>query len=180
MVLHWKTLSEVDNLGFDVQRALLPAGPFETIAGSFQAGHGTTVEPQEYSYTDANTEGKSWYYRLKQMDRSGAVNYSEAVQASVTSSVEEQAVPKVYAMEQNYPNPFNPTTVISYQLPVATHVRLVVFDVLGREVATLANGVREAGYYKESFNASGLSSGLYFYQLKAGEQTFLKKMMLVK
>ena len=180
VLLSWKTLSETDNLGFEVQRSLEPLGPFESIAGSFIEGHGTTIEPQEYSYTDVNTEGKSWYYRLKQMDRSGAVNYSDAVQAILTAVAEEKAMPTVYSLDQNYPNPFNPSTVISYQLPSAGSVRLVVYDLLGKEVATLVNGMREAGYHKESFNASGLGSGLYFYQLTAGDQTFLKKMMVVK
>jgi hypothetical protein len=155
-------------------------GPFVTIPGSFIAGHGTTVEPQDYSYTDLSSEGKPWFYRLKQMDRSGPVHYSDAVQATVTADVEELSVPKAYALEQNYPNPFNPTTTINYQLPAAGQVKLVVYDALGREVATLVKGTRDAGYHKESFNASGLSSGLYFYQLKAGEQTFMKKMLLVK
>ncbi len=180
VVLRWKTLSETDNLGFEVERSLAAAGPFEAIAGSFQPGHGTTVEPQEYSFTDPNAEGKNWYYRLKQTDRSGAIHYSDPVQAIVAGVPEQNPLPTLFALDQNYPNPFNPTTVIRYQLPVASQVRLVVFDVLGREVATLTNGVREAGYHSESFNASGLGSGFYFYQLKAGEQTFLKKMLLVK
>jgi len=83
-------------------------------------------------------------------------------------------------LEQNYPNPFNPTTTISYQLPTAGQVRLVVLDILGREVTMLVNGTRMAGFYQESFDAARLSSGVYFYELRAGEKRLLKKMLLVK
>lgn len=85
-----------------------------------------------------------------------------------------------YRLEQNYPNPFNPTTNISYVLPKAENVSLKVYDVLGREVATLVNEVKAAGAYTVPFNASNLSSGVYFYKLQAGSFVQTKKMMLVK
>jgi hypothetical protein len=153
---------------------------FADLPQSFVAGHGTTTLEHEYTYIDSTAGPGVWSYRLKQMDNSGDVHYSDVVQLSVVTSVGGEAMPTVYALEQNYPNPFNPTTTISYQLPAASHVTLVVFDVLGRQVATLVNGVREAGHYKESFDAAKLGSGVYFYQLRAGDQTFLKKMLVVK
>jgi hypothetical protein len=182
VLLTWKTVSEIDNLGFDVERALVAEGPYALIAGSFREGHGTTIEPQTYSYTDANSEGKGWYYRLKQTDRSGAVHYTDPIQANVTSSVAEDlhVKPVVYALEQNYPNPFNPTTVVSSQLPAASNVRLVVYDLLGREVAVLVNEQRPAGYYKDSFDASSLASGIYIYRLTAGSFVETRRMVLVK
>jgi hypothetical protein len=100
-----------------------------------------------------------------------------------------------FALEQNYPNPFNPTTVVSCQLPVASAVRLAVYDMLGREVAVLANGRMEAGRHEVEFNASGLASGVYTYRLQvrpldsaigrdsksgAGEYVQSKKMMVLK
>ncbi|MDW8018912.1 MAG: S8 family serine peptidase [Chloroherpetonaceae bacterium] len=88
--------------------------------------------------------------------------------------------PETFALEQNYPNPFNPTTVISYQLPVASTVSLKVYDMLGREVATLFSGRQAAGRYQATFNASGLASGMYFYRLQAGSYVETKKMMLLK
>ncbi len=89
-------------------------------------------------------------------------------------------VAEVYRLEQNYPNPFNPTTNISYVLPKAENVSLKIYDVLGREVATLVNEVKAAGAYTVPFNASNLSSGVYFYKLQAGSFVQTKKMMLVK
>jgi hypothetical protein len=95
-------------------------------------------------------------------------------------AAEEQPLPAVYALEQNYPNPFNPTTVVSSQLPVASHVRLVVYDLLGREVAVLANERRAAGSYRDSFDGTGLASGLYIYRLTAGQYVESRKMILIK
>jgi glucuronoarabinoxylan endo-1,4-beta-xylanase len=89
-------------------------------------------------------------------------------------------LPKTFALEQNYPNPFNPTTVISYQLPVASEVKLEVYDVLGKRVMVLVNGRQEAGAYNITLNAANLSSGMYFYRLQAGNFVATKKMMLVK
>ncbi|MDD8017699.1 MAG: T9SS type A sorting domain-containing protein [Bacteroidota bacterium] len=91
-----------------------------------------------------------------------------------------QNVPQGFSLNQNYPNPFNPSTVISYQLPSSNHVSLKVFNVIGKEVATLVNEVKEAGSYEATFDASKLSSGIYFYQLKSGQFSSVKKMMLIK
>jgi len=95
------------------------------------------------------------------------------------------SIPEAYALTQNYPNPFNPATLINYQLPVASNVTLKVFDVLGREISTLVDGMKEAGSYSVSFDASRVSSGVYFAQI-AGQgkngQSFQKmiKMVLMK
>jgi 5'-nucleotidase / UDP-sugar diphosphatase len=89
-------------------------------------------------------------------------------------------VPKTYELEQNYPNPFNPKTVVSSQLPVASRVKLVVYDVVGREVAVLANEHRAAGRYEDRFDAAGLASGIYLYRLTAGSFSAVKKMLLLK
>jgi hypothetical protein len=101
---------------------------------------------------------------------------------SGTSRVEQlsSTAPKTFLLEQNYPNPFNPSTTIRYQLPVASEVKLEVYDVLGKKVATLVSERQAAGYYQYVWNANGLTSGVYFYRLQAGGFVETKKMMLVK
>ena len=89
-------------------------------------------------------------------------------------------LPSAYALSQNYPNPFNATTVINYQLPADSHVKLEVYNLFGQKVATLADERQQAGYRSVSWEASGVSSGLYFYKLTAGDFTETKRMMLVK
>jgi len=93
---------------------------------------------------------------------------------------QQTSTPSTYSLNQNYPNPFNPTTSISFALPRAEDVKLVVYDILGREVATLVNEFKQAGIYEVPFNASSFSSGVYFYRLETGNFTQTKKMLLVK
>jgi hypothetical protein len=85
-----------------------------------------------------------------------------------------------YKLVQNYPNPFNPTTTIKYEIPETGFVTLKIYDVLGREVATLVNAKREAGRYEAEFNAKGLSSGIYIYRIQASNFVESKKMILLK
>jgi hypothetical protein len=89
-------------------------------------------------------------------------------------------VPTQFSLNQNYPNPFNPTTVIGYQVPVRSHVSLIIFDALGRNIATLVNETKSPGTYTVTWNASTLPSGVYFYRLRADEATQSKKLVLVK
>jgi hypothetical protein len=89
------------------------------------------------------------------------------------------AVPQDFALLQNYPNPFNPTTRIGYALPQCSHVRLVVFDALGQQIATVVDGDHEPGYHEAIFDASGFSSGVYFYRLEAGGYMQTRKLILL-
>jgi hypothetical protein len=91
-----------------------------------------------------------------------------------------EIAPGSFTVEQNYPNPFNPTTVISYQLPVASTVRLAVYDILGREVAVLVNEKKGPGSYTVRFSATGLASGVYLYRIQAGDFVQTKKLLLLK
>jgi hypothetical protein len=92
----------------------------------------------------------------------------------------KEGLPSFCELFQNYPNPFNPTTVVSYQLPAASLVRLVVYDLLGQEVAVLVNERKDPGNYQVKFDATGLASGVYLYGLTAGESVQTSKMVLVK
>lgn len=89
-------------------------------------------------------------------------------------------IPSKYSLSQNYPNPFNPVTRIIYGIPKSGNVKLAIYDILGKEVAVIINGHQDAGKYRFDFNASGLSSGIYFYQLISNNFTDTKKMILTK
>ena len=108
----------------------------------------------------------------------------DVINASLNIASMEIAKPTVFALRNNYPNPFNPATTIRYEIQVNGVVNLVVFNSLGEQVATLVNGAQEVGQYEVNFNASNLTSGVYFYRItvNAGEQNFTQthKMILMK
>jgi len=99
---------------------------------------------------------------------------------TVTAVGTQDGPPEQFRLAQNYPNPFNPSTVISFQLPVSSDVKLEVFDLLGRSVALLVNEKREAGSYSVSWDASRMPSGIYFARMQAGETLLSRKMVLIK
>jgi M6 family metalloprotease-like protein len=181
--LEWRTASEINNFGFEVQKDTMRADHvFNTIPGSFIAGSGTTLTPQTYSYTDPQATPGTWVYRLKQTDLDGSSTLSEPVivQNIATGIDGAGSLPTSIALEQNYPNPFNPATVIPFALPEAGHVRIAVFDLLGREVAVLVNGRQEAGYHTSTFDATGLTSGAYFARMTTGSFVKTVRLMLVR
>ena len=111
-----------------------------------------------------------------------SVEIPPAVTQMILQPAAESAdeLPNAYVLEQNYPNPFNPSTMIRFALPEAAVIQLDVFNISGQFIGRLAEGSREAGWHAVEFDASTLSSGIYLYRLTAGEQTYTKKMMLVK
>lgn len=108
---------------------------------------------------------------------SGTIGWSEN---NVTSVEKLDAIPNQFVLQQNYPNPFNPTTTLKYSIPKQSHVNLKVYNLLGKEVASLVNNLQSAGVYKYSFDASNLSSGIYFVSLQAGDFLQVRKMTLLK
>ncbi|MGE5430827.1 MAG: T9SS type A sorting domain-containing protein [Syntrophomonadaceae bacterium] len=104
----------------------------------------------------------------------------DKVQKPEQEIVESEIAPVEYALSQNFPNPFNPSTVINYQIPKASKVTLKVYDMLGKEVATLIDGYKEMGSYSVQFNASSLPSGIYIYEIRTNEFIKSGKMMLLK
>ncbi len=173
-VLKWSTSSELNNSGFDVERSLSGTASWQKIG--FVSGNGTTSQPHSYEYSDINIASGTYSYRLKQIDFNGNFTYYDLA-GEVTIGLPEE-----FSLGQNYPNPFNPETRINFDLPDEGFVSLKVFDMSGKEIATLVNEVRNAGYHTVSFNASGVSSGIYFYKLTTGNGKFsaVRKMMVVK
>ncbi|MCL5028609.1 MAG: T9SS type A sorting domain-containing protein [Bacteroidetes bacterium] len=111
---------------------------------------------------------------MNEIDQKVSSNDKLVKQAETNSTSQD------FSLEQSYPNPFNPTTKISFSLPQKNQIKLKVFDVLGREIQILADGVYEAGKYEVEFNANSLSSGVYFYNLSDGTNSITKKMLLMK
>ena len=175
VLLEWETSTENNNLGFEVQRRRLSddGQNSEWIRLDFLKGYGTTTETHNYSFTDICVKPGYYSYRLKQIDFDGSFKYSKETEVEMDS-------PDQFILNQNYPNPFNPSTKIIFQIPQKRLVTLLVFDVLGNEVATLVNEEKPIGYYEIDFNASSLPSGIYFYSLSSGNYLSTKKMILLK
>jgi photosystem II stability/assembly factor-like uncharacterized protein len=167
VVLNWITSTETNNKGFEIERSQT-----EWEAIGFVQGYGTTVQDHSYSFSDKNLNPGIYYYRLKQIDFDGTFKYSNVIEVEVTA-------PGEFSLSQNYPNPFNPVTSIQYTVGSKQFVTLKVYDVLGNEAAALVNEEKAAGTYIVKFNGSSLSSGIYFYQMKAGEFTATKKLILL-
>jgi hypothetical protein len=106
--------------------------------------------------------------------------FDESRTLTVVAHKDIAAVPERFQLMQNYPNPFNPTTVIAWQQPVAGHVRLVMYDLQGREVETLVDDSRNAGTHSVRWNASGRASGVYFYRLVVGETRETRRLVLIQ
>jgi len=171
VILKWSTASEVNNSGFDIERK--SAGAVWTKVFNI-TGNGTTNTAQNYSFEDKNLSSGKYNYRLKQIDFNGNYKYYELSNEVVVG------IPAKYNLAQNYPNPFNPSTTINYELPVTNYVSLKVYDTMGKEVASLVNENKAAGFYSIKFDASKLSSGIYFYKIQAGDFSSVKKFMLIK
>ncbi len=141
-----------------------------------------TQEEVSLSISETNAKPSSEPTELKIKSSSISPIWKVVINTAgiATSADEEIGLPDKFSLSQNYPNPFNPSTTIKYDLPEASVVKLTVFDILGRKVATLANERKEAGYHQVVFDARALASGVYLYRLEAGNNIFIKKLTLIK
>ena len=151
---------------------------------------GFSTAPMNMALRRASTAGVGITYYIG-TENTNVTNYCTLIDEfpitpTSVSPVTKKVIPNVFAMNQNYPNPFNPTSNLSYQLPVDSRVTLKVYDLTGREVATLVNGEKPAGFYTVNFNAASLASGVYIYRMsaegkdKASSFQSVKKMLLLK
>ena len=179
VILNWSTSREINNSGFDIERSDVKGQTSnEWKKVGYVAGNGNTLENSFYQFTDRGLIQGKYIYRLKQTDFNGNFEYHNLSNEVIVGS------PEKFSLSQNYPNPFNPSTKINYDLPFDAKVSLKVFDMTGREVATLVNEFKTAGYYIADFNASNLSTGVYLYRVSAvangKDYTSEKRMVLVK
>jgi hypothetical protein len=170
ITLNWRTMSEISNASWIIERDGKMIATLE--------GQGDKETSTDYTYTDRDVvNGLTYSYTLK------AVNYdgNEDVYGPVTATpAASGTLPSEYALSQNYPNPFNASTVIRYSLASNDHVSLKIYNVYGQEVASLVDADQKAGQYTVQWNGSGISSGVYFYTLNAGDFSQTKKMVYTK
>lgn len=172
VILRWTTATELNNHGFEIEKSA-DGTEFFTIA--FVPGAGTTTETKNYSYTDevGYKGGETFYYRLKQVDLDGRIQYSNIAEVVFD-------VPKDFVLHQNYPNPFNPSTTIKFAVPKTSLVNIKVYDLTGQEVSVLVNEVKEAGTYEIKFDARSLASGIYLYRMTAENFSSVRKLNILK
>ena len=169
VTLSWRTASETDNDYFSIKRDGEELARVD--ANGSASGH-------EYVWTDSDARnGVTYEYSLINVDVDGSQQVIATESATPNRNNSNVAE---YSLSQNYPNPFNPSTSISFSLEEAGMVNISVFDVTGRLVATLVNGVREAGSHSVEFDAAGMPSGIYMYRMEAGEFSAVQKMVLMK
>lgn len=173
--LHWQTAAENNNLGFYVLRSVNKNGSYERLNQTLipLSANGS------YSYSDANVRaGVTYFYKVQDVERSGTISDHGPVSALV-------ALPTELALAQNYPNPFNPATTISFELPAPQSIRLVVYNISGQAIRTLADGNFDAGVHQIIWDARSdlgqpVTTGIYYYRLYAAKEVLTKKLVLVK
>jgi len=173
--LLWKTTTEVNNHGFEVERKMNDNESAVWEKVGFVAGSGNSNSPKDYTFVDKNvTGGAKFSYRLKQIDNDGSYTYS--------NNVEVEVVPEKFELFQNYPNPFNPSTTIKFSLPQDSRIAINIYNILGEKITQLLNADYKAGYYKIQFNSTdfNLASGIYLYTIESKNFKAVKKMVLMK
>jgi hypothetical protein len=170
--LSWRTATEVNNYGFQIERRAQGSNDWQSI-GLLQ-GYGTSNVPHDYTYLDEAPNYGRLAYRLKQIDRDGSFTYSNEFQVTIGTSL------KGFVLLQNFPNPFNPKTNIVFSLPEKAFVRLLVYNALGQRVTTLAEQEMEGGVHRVELNADNWSSGVYYYRLETPNFVQIKKLLFVK
>jgi len=173
----WRTASESNNSGWGVERREID-GEWQDVA--FVEGSGTTMQAQAYEHLDTDVKpGTTYDYRLRQIDFDGRQQYSPV------SRIAYHSKPVATRLHQNYPNPFNPSTDIMVELASGSRIRLDVYDAMGRQVQTLADGEFQAGFHSFTWSGSNtagasLPAGLYYCRMTTNGATETVQMHLVK
>lgn len=185
--LTWRTLSEISNYGFTVERRAAGTDAFAAVKDAFFAGAGTTTEPRTYAFIDRTIPAPGTYeYRLKQQDLNGAVWYSPTVSVTATiTGLNDVEVPVDPTLVQNYPNPFNPETLIRYGVAERSPVTVEIYTLLGQKVRTLVNALQESGRYQAAWDGRddagrALTSGTFICRVTSATGTASVKMLLLR
>ncbi|UCF06524.1 MAG: PQQ-binding-like beta-propeller repeat protein [bacterium] len=179
----WKTATEIGSAGFNIYRSLDRETPQSLLNEELIRTRGDELQGASYSFIDDDVAGSvTYYYWLEDVSLDGRSTLHGPIPA--TTGQKEEPIPNAFSLD-NYPNPFNATTVITYGLPVDCDVTLTIYNLMGQKVKTLVNEHQGSGYKSVNWdgrNEEGIevSSGIYFYRLRAGSHTEIKKMILLK
>ena len=173
--LIWSTESETNNFGFNVEKS---ANGKDFLKIGFVPGRGTTSIPQQYEFHDKVIQPGIFFYRLKQIDTDGSFEYSAILKVKIN-------IPEEFTVAQNYPNPFNVETIIEFTLSSASQVVLKILNLNGEEIKTILDEPRSAGLHQIRWDGKNhdnklAPSGIYIYELKAGNLRKSNKMILLK
>jgi hypothetical protein len=185
ITLQWITESEINNLGFILDRRTGITDWIEIasfVTHTELQGQGSVSHQTVYTYTDNTvTDDETYDYRIADVDYDGNKEYHSLQLMGISPA----SIPSTYVLHQNYPNPFNPITTLSYDLPEDALVNITIYDIMGRIVNNLVSSQQTAGYKSIQWNATNnigqpVSAGLYLYTIQAGEFRQTKKMVLLK
>ena len=196
VILKWKTESEVNNLGFIIERSVENDTNLTEIAHYLSCnelkGQGNSSVTSNYQYSDITVfNGTKYYYRLSDVDVNGTITTHNTIMVIPKATgvdlkeVNEAGLPRDYKLKQNYPNPFNPTTKIRFQLPQSDDIDLAIYNITGKKIVTLYYGYLTAGFYELEWhgtNQSGnlVAPGVYFYNFHSKNYYATMKMLYLK
>lgn len=181
--ISWSTITEINNLGFYVQRKSELETEYMTLNSDIIPGANTSLQTQYYNYIDSTIhKAGNYYYRIKQVDYNSIESFSDVILLSFnpTDVKDNSFTDYKFDLEQNFPNPFNPSTKINFTISKDSYIHLAVYDVYGRQVRLIYSGHKNRGQYSYDFDASDLPSGVYYYKLISNDQRLVKKMMLLR
>lgn len=181
-VLRWTTESEIENLGFILERRTANCENWCEIASYITnpdlRGQGNSTQRTEYNYLDKTVApGNRYEFRLADVGYDGSARFHQTTVLAIDDGI---SVPERMRLEPAYPNPFNPSTTLTFVLIETGPVRLSIYDITGREVTTLVDGFKADGEYQIKWNAGSQASGIYFCQLRQGGRRTVQKLVLAR
>jgi hypothetical protein len=192
VTLNWRTISEINNLGFNVYRSVQRDGKYELVNAKLIGGAGTDATPHDYSFTDDSVKlGQTCYYYIEAVDFAGKTDKSDIIEVTVgKQGIKTDFAPPTFALLQNYPNPFNPETWIPFKLAQNANVVIRIYSAKGQLIRTITLSNQKAGDYVTKDKAAywdgrdslgeKVASGVYFYTIQAGEFSATRKMVVLK
>jgi predicted acyl esterase len=180
VIVTWSTFSENRIAGYSVERRADGTAEYDTIGFVSPSNGSTGSTRRDYVFYDSTVALNRYWYRIRETILDGASRLSDSVAVDVVTDVAASSRILSFRLEQNYPNPFNPTTKIQFTIVNRLLTIVNVYDLVGREVVTLVNEVKEPGTYTIQFDCSNLASGVYLYRLQAGNLVKTKRLIVLK